>query len=166
MKTLWAPWRLAFVTKEKSGGCIFCAKPAENDDKKNYIYERRDLVFGLLNRFPYNSGHLMIVPYRHITSFEDLREEEWMDTLKLLQDTTAVLNKLMRPEGFNVGFNLGKASGAGYEHLHLHVVPRWGGDTNFMPVLSGTKVLPEHLDETFRRIREGFRDLRGKRPSS
>ncbi|MBM5805815.1 MAG: HIT domain-containing protein [Candidatus Verstraetearchaeota archaeon] len=161
MKTLWAPWRLAFITEERSGECIFCKKPAENDDKKNYIYERRNLVFGLLNRFPYNSGHLMIAPYRHIISFEELRDEEWTAMLKLLQDTTAVLNKLMRPEGFNVGFNIGRASGAGFEHLHLHVVPRWSGDTNFMPVLSDTKVLPEHLDETFRRIREDFRDLRG-----
>lgn len=160
MKTLWAPWRLTFVTKEKSGECIFCAKPTENADKKNYIYERRELVFGVLNRFPYNSGHLMIAPYRHVVSFADLRDDEWRGILELLRDTMKVLNDLMHPEGFNLGFNVGKASGAGYEHLHLHVVPRWSGDTNFMPVLSDTKVIPEHLEETFRRIRDSFRSPR------
>lgn len=160
MKTLWAPWRFAFVTKEKSGECIFCAKPAENDDRKNYIYERRELVFGVLNRFPYNSGHLMIAPYRHVVSFADLRDDEWMGILELLRDTMKVLNDLMHPEGFNLGFNVGKASGAGYEHLHLHVVPRWSGDTNFMPVLSDTKVIPEHLEETFGRIKDSFRSPR------
>jgi len=165
LKTLWAPWRLAFITGERSGECIFCKKPAENDDEKNYIYERRDLVFGLLNRFPYNSGHLMIAPYRHVVNFADLRDDEWMGILELLKDTAKVLNDIMHPEGFNIGFNVGKASGAGFEHLHLHVVPRWSGDTNFMPVLSDTKVIPEHIEETFRRIRDGFRNLRGQKPS-
>lgn len=157
VKKLWAPWRLAFISGEKTGECIFCTKPTQNDDRKNYIFERRELVFGMLNRFPYNSGHLMIAPYRHVATLKELKKGEWEGILELLQDTTGALDRLMKPEGYNVGFNLGGASGAGFEHVHVHVVPRWRGDTNFMPVLSDTKVLPEHLDETYNRIKEGLR---------
>lgn len=156
MKTLWSPWRRAFITQERDGSCIFCEKPKENEDARNLIFERRDYVFGMLNRFPYNAGHLMIAPYRHITNIEEFKGEEWKDLLGLLKDSLTVLKKIMAPEGFNIGFNVGRAAGAGYDHTHLHVVPRWNGDTNFMPVLAETKVIPEHLEETYRKLREAL----------
>ncbi|MEJ5293241.1 MAG: HIT domain-containing protein [Candidatus Methanosuratincola sp.] len=155
-RILWAPWRGEFVSAAKKEGCIFCKKPSE-DDPESLIFERRERVFGMLNRFPYNSGHLMIAPYRHVTDVGDLQKEEVEDLFALLRDSIAVLRKEMRPEGFNVGFNIGRAAGAGFEHIHMHVVPRWTGDTNFMPVLASTKVMPEHLLRTLERIRAGFR---------
>jgi len=160
LKNLWAPWRLAFIIEEKKNTCIFCEKSKENDDQKNLIFERRRSVFGILNRYPYNAGHLMIAPYRHIKDIDELTEEEWRETLELLRDSINVLKRAMSPEGFNIGFNVGRAAGAGYDHIHLHVVPRWNGDTNFMPVLSDTKVIPEHLQETYRKLREGIRALK------
>ncbi|MGQ9759758.1 MAG: HIT family protein [Candidatus Methanomethylicaceae archaeon] len=159
MKTLWAPWRLEFITDERKG-CIFCEKPKENDDARNLIFKRRDYVFGILNRFPYNAGHLMIAPYRHLTNIEEFTAEEWRDLLELLKDSLAALKKTMSPDGFNIGFNIGRAAGAGYDHTHLHVVPRWSGDTNFMPVLSETKVISEHLEETYRKLRDIIRTTR------
>ncbi|MEM2001365.1 MAG: HIT domain-containing protein [Candidatus Methanomethylicaceae archaeon] len=160
LKNLWAPWRLAFIVEEKKDVCIFCEKPKENDDDKNLIFARGGSVFGMLNKYPYNAGHLMIAPYRHIKNIEDLEEGEWKEIFELLRDSMNVLKRTMSPEGFNIGFNVGRAAGAGYDHIHLHVVPRWNGDTNFMPVLSDTKVIPEHLEETYRKIRDGIRALK------
>jgi ATP adenylyltransferase len=157
-KILWAPWRGEFVSGARKDGCIFCLKPSE-EDSEALIFERRQKVFGLLNRFPYNSGHMMIAPYRHVTSIEDLQTEEAEELFGLLKDSIAVLKMEMRPEGFNIGFNIGKAAGAGFEHVHMHIVPRWTGDTNFMPVLASTKVMPEHLSHTLERIKSGFRRL-------
>ncbi|MBC7113475.1 MAG: HIT domain-containing protein [Candidatus Methanomethyliales bacterium] len=160
MKNLWAPWRLAFIIEDKKDTCIFCEKTRENDDEKNLIFERRGSVFGMLNKYPYNAGHLMIAPYRHVKNIDELTEEEWREILELLRDSIDVLKRTMSPEGFNIGLNVGRAAGAGYDHIHLHVVPRWNGDTNFMPVLSETKVIPEHLQETYRKVREGIRALK------
>ncbi len=157
-RILWAPWRGEFVAGAKKEGCIFCLKGSE-DDMASLIFERRGKVFGMLNRFPYNTGHIMISPYRHITSIEDLQKEEADDIFALMKDSIAVLKMEMGPEGFNIGFNVGKVAGAGFEHLHMHIVPRWTGDTNFMPVLASTKVMPEHLLKTMERIKEGFRRL-------
>jgi ATP adenylyltransferase len=159
LKTLWAPWRVAFIAGKKEKGCIFCNKPTEQKDGKNMIFGRREKVFGMMNKYPYNSGHLLIAPYRHVTCMEDLQAEEWTDLLHLLQDSIKALGNQMHPEGYNIGFNVGKASGAGFEHIHLHIVPRWAGDTNYMPVLSETKVIPEHLNETFRKVKEGLNNI-------
>ena len=159
MKSLWAPWRVSFISSKKEEGCIFCNKPSERDDMQNLILERREMVFCMLNKFPYNSGHILVAPYRHVCNFDELKIEEWADMLRLLQDSIKILKAQMRPEGYNIGFNVGKASGAGFDHLHLHIVPRWVGDTNFMPVLSETKVIPEHIEATYNSIREGFSGL-------
>jgi len=160
LRTLWAPWRLAFIANERKDTCIFCEKSKENEDAKNLIFERRSNVFGMLNKYPYNAGHLMIAPYRHVKDIEDLAEEEWKESLELLRDSVSVLKRIMSPEGFNIGFNIGRAAGAGYDHIHMHVVPRWNGDTNFMPVLSDTKVIPEHLEETYKKLREGIKAIK------
>lgn len=159
MKILWAPWRVEFIT-EKKNVCIFCEFSKEKDDPKNLIFDRRNHVFAMLNRYPYNSGHLMIAPYRHVMEVEDLKDEEWMEMLQLLRDCLKALKRIMSPDGFNIGFNIGRASGAGFEHVHLHVVPRWYGDTNFMPVLSDTKVIPEHLQATYYKLVNELRNLK------
>ena len=153
MDRLWAPWRANYVKSMKDDGCIFCIKPKEGKDKENYIIERGSKVFSILNIFPYNNGHVMVAPYRHIGELEKLDEAELTE---LMQHTNRIIKKLkiiLRPDAFNVGINLGKAAGAGYaEHLHIHIVPRWEGDTNFMPVTGNTKVIPESLDELHQRL--------------
>lgn len=152
MNRLWAPWRLEFVTRGEKGACIFCSKLKEGDDRRSHIFARGDYTFGMLNTFPYNPGHLLIAPYRHVSKIADVSSEEWGEMLLLLRDWTSVLEDLMKPHGYNIGFNLGASAGGGFEHIHMHVVPRWSGDTNFMPVLAETKVLPEHLDATYDRV--------------
>ncbi|MBC7189496.1 HIT domain-containing protein [Candidatus Aerophobetes bacterium] len=155
MQILWAPWRLKYILKSgKEKGCIFCQKPRENKDRDNYILLRGENCFVILNAFPYNNGHLLIVPYRHISSVEELNPEESKELMELTGKMVAVLRKVMRPDGFNIGINLGRAAGAGIEdHLHIHIVPRWVGDCNFMPVLSETKVIPEALDKTYEKLK-------------
>lgn len=163
MKRIWAPWRLEFVTSEKKDACIFCSKPKEGDDRKSHIFARGKYGFGMLNAFPYNPGHIMIAPYRHIAEIEEMGGDEWLEMLQLLKGSVAALEYLMKPQGFNIGFNIGAASGGGFAHLHLHAVPRWKGDTNFMPVLAETKVLPEHLDATYDRMVKAM-GIRKKEP--
>ncbi len=159
-RPLWAPWRMEFIEAAKPAGCIFCAFPAEEGeeaDRRNLVVHRSGRSFTILNRFPYNNGHVMVVPRAHVSRLEDLAPEAWDDLQAELRRAVAVIRAAYRPEGLNVGMNLGKVAGAGIEdHLHWHVVPRWGGDTNFMPVLSDTKVMIEHLDASWRRIRDGF----------
>jgi ATP adenylyltransferase len=159
-KPLWAPWRMEFIRAEKPAGCIFCLFPAEEGaeaDRRNLLVHRSDRSFTILNRYPYNNGHVMVVPRAHVSRLEDLDAATFADLQEELRRAVAVIRAVYRPEAMNVGMNLGKAAGAGIEdHLHWHVVPRWGGDTNFMPVLADTKVMIEHLDESWRRIREGF----------
>lgn len=159
-KPLWAPWRMEFIRAEKPAGCIFCLFPAEEGeeaDRRNLIVHRSPRSFTILNRYPYNNGHVLVVPRAHVSRLEDLDAATFADLQEELRRVVAVIREAYRPEAMNVGMNLGKAAGAGIEdHLHWHVVPRWGGDTNFMPVLADTKVMIEHLDESWRRIREGF----------
>jgi ATP adenylyltransferase len=159
-KPLWAPWRMEFIGAEKPAGCIFCLFPAEHGeeaDREHLIVHRTTRSFTILNRFPYNSGHVMVVPRAHVSRMDDLPGEDFADLQAELRRAVGVVRAAYRPEGMNVGMNLGKVAGAGIEdHLHWHVVPRWGGDTNFMPVLADTKVMVEHLDASWRRIRDGF----------
>jgi ATP adenylyltransferase len=156
MERLWAPWRMEYIdsAREGEGGCIFCDLPAEGDDERNYILTRSDKAFVILNKFPYNSGHLMIAPFRHVGEVELLEDEEALDLYHLLQHSLKALKEAMKPDGFNIGMNLGLVAGAGIpDHLHWHVVPRWNGDTNFMPVVSKTKVLPSTLLATAQDLR-------------
>lgn len=157
MKKLWAPWRVDYILNKKEKGCIFCQKPKEDRDEENYILLRGEKCLVMLNAFPYNNGHLMIAPYRHINSIENLKEEEVGEIMKILSQMTVLLKEVMHPDGFNIGINLGDVAGAGVvDHLHLHIVPRWKGDCNFMPVLSDTKVISEALQQTYRKLRENL----------
>lgn len=157
MERLWTPWRSAYVGGAAKSGCPFCERPAAGDDAATLILLRGERCFVIMNLYPYNTGHLMIVPYRHLADPGALAPEEWHELVTLLPRLTAALTETMRPDGFNVGMNIGSAAGAGIaDHLHLHVVPRWAGDTNFMPVLGATKVLPELLPETYARLRRAL----------
>jgi ATP adenylyltransferase len=159
---LWAPWRSKWIKGEKTGECVFCAKPALGDDDRALIVHRGELCFVMLNAFPYNSGHVMVAPYEHTAALEELDERTSTELMSLTQRSLRALASAYRPEGYNVGLNLGAVAGAGMEHhVHLHVVPRWGGDTNFMPVLGDTRVLPETLDETQRSLRRAFATVGG-----
>ena len=163
MKILWAPWRMAYIKKfsEKDSGCFLCKAGSEKRDEENLVVFRGEHCFVIMNRYPYNNGHLLIAPYRHVGSITDLNEEESSEIMKLIKLSVEALRKEYRPDGFNVGLNLGKAAGAGLEsHLHFHVVPRWVGDTNFMPVFSDTKVIPEDLRESWRRLKSRFNRLK------
>jgi len=157
VQTLWAPWRMEFIKADKPQGCIFCVFPAEERDRENLILARTAHSFVMLNRFPYNNGHLMVIPRRHGGDLTALPQDEFIDLHRLLCTSVEVLREAYGPEGFNVGMNLGKVAGAGIaEHVHYHIVPRWGGDSNFMPVLAETKVMVEHLTSSFDRLKPGF----------
>ncbi len=150
MKYVWAPWRIEYIKAEKTAGCIFCDKPKENKDKKNYILYRGKKNFVMLNSYPYNPGHLLVAPYRHIGNLEELTEAERNEHFELVSRSIVVLKKVLKPVGLNIGANLGRVAGAGIEdHFHSHVVPRWQGDNNFMPVLGDTKVIPQALADTY-----------------
>ena len=158
-KPLWAPWRIEYILGEKPKGCIFCNFPGapEADDRKNLIVHRSARSFTCLNRYPYNSGHLMVIPRAHVSDLAALSAEDWADLGDELRRAAAVLKAVYRPEGLNLGMNLGKAAGAGIaDHLHWHVVPRWVGDNNFMPVLADQRVVVEALDEAWTRLSAGF----------
>ena len=161
MKQLWAPWRMAYVGAEPSnaGGCFLCEAIAGTDTEPSLVVARAPLTITLLNRFPYSSGHVMVVPTRHV---HDPRELDPAEGAALFAGTECALSAIdaaLHPDGFNMGLNLGTAAGSSVEHMHLHVVPRWAGDTNFMPVLGDVKVLPELLETTARRLREAFSEL-------
>jgi len=147
---LWAPWRSAYVSKPKSRGCVFCRISRENNDKKNHIIARSEYCFTVLNTFPYNNGHLMVIPFRHIASPVKLSAKEYTDMVESLNKMIVLYEKILHPHGFNIGMNIGSAAGAGIaQHLHMHLVPRWKGDVNFMPVIAETKVIPQGLDELY-----------------
>lgn len=154
MKRLWAPWRMEFVENEEpKHECVFCEILAQTNDEENLVVFRDSLTFVILNRYPYTSGHLMVVANSHRPSLEDLDMQTRSEMMELVTRAMQVLRKVYRPEAFNVGANIGSAAGAGIvDHIHMHVVPRWGGDTNFMSAISDTRVLPEKLDETFQRV--------------
>jgi len=156
LEQLFAPWRMAYIdSADKQEGCIFCDFPRENRDRERLILARGESVFVILNAFPYNPGHLMVAPFRHEGSYENLREDEFMEMHRYGQRCVKVLKEAMDPQGFNMGINIGKIAGAGFAgHVHLHIVPRWNGDTNFMPVIGETKVLPVSLHETWGNLKK------------
>jgi ATP adenylyltransferase len=153
VERLWAPWRLEYIASaDDQPGCIFCAA-VEGDDEEKLVVHRGERAFVLLNRFPYTSGHLMVAPKRHVGDFGDLEDDEVVEIHRFASSGIGALAQTYEPQGYNVGWNLGRVAGAGIvDHVHLHVVPRWAGDTNFMPVLADVKVMPEHLQETRRRL--------------
>lgn len=158
MEQLWAPWRLEYVQHaDDPGECVFCRAAALPEDEPELVLRRDELAFAILNKFPYAPGHLMVAPVRHGTAFDTLGEEEVLAVHGLAVEAIRALRTVYSPQGFNVGWNLGRVAGAGIvEHGHVHVVPRWSGDTNFMPVLADVKVIPEHLVETRRRLAEAW----------
>lgn len=154
MENLWAPWRIDYILSKKPAGCIFCDKPAENRDEENLILFRGKHHFIIMNAYPYNNGHMMVVPYRHTATLSGWSDAERQEMMELADMAVALLTKTMKPDGFNLGINMGLVAGAGVaDHIHLHVVPRWNGDTNFMPVLADSRVISEHLRETYAKLR-------------
>lgn len=157
MERLWAPWRLELIESEKPEGCIFCRFFAERDDEKNLVLGRSASSYVVLNKYPYNNGHLMVIPAAHHAALEELDDHAYDDLQRLLRISIRVVREVYTPDAMNVGMNLGRAAGAGIaDHLHWHVVPRWNGDTNFMPVLAETRVLPEHLQAAWKKLRPAF----------
>jgi ATP adenylyltransferase len=159
MENLWAPWRMAFIEPKTTQPqeCIFCSQPADHHDAKHHIVYRGPLCFMMLNLYPYNNGHLMIAPYQHVASIEALDAATLSDLMAQVQLALRALRIAMKPDGFNMGINEGKVAGAGFaDHVHFHIVPRWNGDTNFMPVIADIKVVPDHIDSTYQRIKEAL----------
>jgi ATP adenylyltransferase len=159
MEHLWAPWRMAYIAPKtpQPPGCIFCTQPAENRDEEHYILYRGEYCFMMLNLYPYNNGHLMIAPYLHVGTIEELPTETLTELMTQAQLALKALRATMNPDGFNMGINQGKVAGAGFaDHMHLHIVPRWNGDTNFMPVVADTKVIPEHLDVVYQKLKKAL----------
>ena len=160
MEVLHAPWRIEYILGPKSppgDTSVFTAIGRSNEDEANYVIARARHCYAVLNTHPYNAGHVLIVPYKQVPDFDDLTDEENLDLIKLMQRVKRALKETMNPDGFNIGINLGKSAGAGIgEHLHIHVVPRWDGDTNFMPVTGQTTVLPEALSEIADKLRAGL----------
>lgn len=151
---------MEYLEREEVEDCIFCEKPAEDDDPANYLLHRGRYAYILMNLYPYSNGHLMVAPYDHVGLLANLTPEVRVEIMELTTLCTRLLQRTMQPAGFNVGANMGKAAGAGFDqHLHMHIVPRWMGDTNFMPVVSDTRVIPEALDETYERLRQALGEI-------
>ncbi len=156
MDQLWAPWRMTYISKVDEPGCFFCRDLAEANDAENLIVRRGKRCFCVMNRFPYNVGHLLVAPNAHKARLDLLDDAELLEFWTLTRDMQGLLEKVMQPQGFNLGVNLGRVAGAGVEgHIHLHIVPRWNGDTNFMPVVADTKVMPEALSALHARLVAG-----------
>ena len=162
MKVLWAPWRMKYIIDEENGdGCIFCTGEDRSEDEERLILYVGSRTMVMMNRFPYINGHLLVAPVRHVPGLDPLSDEESLDILLMVRKSIEILKKTMHPEGFNVGLNLGRVAGAGMEeHMHFHIVPRWKGDTNYMTVLGEVRVIPEHIGETFKKLRPYFDDLK------
>jgi ATP adenylyltransferase len=160
MKTLWAPWRMDYILGEdKPAGCIFCPEPGENLAEKLVLFSG-SLTRIMMNKYPYINGHLLVSPARHTPGLDDLTPAEMLDLLSKVRESIAILKRVMHPDGFNVGLNLGVVAGAGMEsHLHFHIVPRWTGDTNFIPVFAEVRVIPEHFRQTYERLAPHFQAL-------
>lgn len=158
MERIWAPWRLEYVAAgcdKKSDGCLFCNKFSSKDDQRNFVVKRSENAFIMLNIFPYNNGHLMIAPARHVADIEELSKAEKEEMFDLLVEAKVMLKSVLNPDGFNIGINCGDIAGAGIaDHIHIHIVPRWKGDTNFMPVLSDTRVIPQSLNSLYEKLME------------
>jgi ATP adenylyltransferase len=164
MEKLWAPWRMKYIKgiDKKDEGCIFCIKPQLSDDKNNLILLRGKHCFVILNAFPYSNGHLLVIPYLHTSELDQLDESVSMELWRYIVAGKNVLKKAYNPDGFNIGMNLGRPAGAGIDqHLHVHIVPRWNGDTNFMPVLDETRVISEGLGDTYDFLLPLFKELSG-----
>jgi ATP adenylyltransferase len=159
MKHLWSPWRMKYIENHgKEDGCVFCNAQAKTDGAENLIAFRGELAYVILNRFPYASGHVMVVPFQHKPNIEELDSKTRAEMMELTSQCTTVLRGIYKPHGFNIGANIGEAAGAGVlGHVHIHIVPRWNGDTNFMSALGETRVLPEALEDTYQRIKDGFK---------
>ncbi len=161
MEQLWAPWRMAYINAgDQAEGCIFCHHPAQGRDEDYYILHRSQHCFVMLNIYPYNNGHLMIAPYQHVPSIEELDLATLGDIMTTAQLCLRAFHAAMQPHGFNMGINQGKVAGAGIaDHVHFHIVPRWNGDTNFMPVLADVKVMPDYLRNTYQQLRQALAAL-------
>lgn len=162
MNHLWSPWRMKYIENhEKENGCVFCIAQAKTDSAENLIAFRGKLAYVILNRYPYTSGHLMVIPFEHKPNLEELDSETRAEMMELASRCTSVLRAVYRTESFNMGINIGEAAGAGVlGHVHIHIVPRWAGDTNFMSATGGTRVLPEALEDTYRRVCDGFQNVK------
>lgn len=159
MDLVWAPWRVEYI-RNPGKGCFLCTGCKSNDLKGSLVLERNDLAFTIMNRFPYNSGHLMVAPVRHAGFIEELHEDEILEINRLLVRAVRALKSLINPDGFNIGINQGKVAGAGViGHIHYHLVPRWQGDTNFMPILTDTKVVVEALHESYDKLKQALKDI-------
>jgi len=160
MKVLWAPWRMDYILgADKTPGCIFCPEKGEDLAARLVLFSGH-LTRIMMNKYPYINGHLLIFPLRHLPGLDDLTQEEMLDLMAKLRQALAILSRVMRPDGFNVGLNLGVVAGAGVEdHLHFHVVPRWNGDTNFIPVFAEIRVIPEHFRQTYERLAPHFQAI-------
>lgn len=157
MEQLWAPWRIRYIEIAKQEGCILCDKPREDNDELNYILYRGQKNFIIMNSYPYNAGHLMVAPYRHVAALDELTDDERNEHFEMVSRSLKVLKQVFNPDGFNIGVNMGKAAGAGIDkHIHSHIVPRWLGDSNFMPVTADTKVINEALAETYQKLNGRF----------
>ena len=157
MKHIWAPWRIEYIRAEKPAGCILCDKPKEKKDRQNYILYRGKNNFIMLNSYPYNPGHLLVAPYRHTANLEELTDEERDEHYLLVSRSIVVLKEVFQPGGFNMGANLGKVAGAGIDdHFHSHIVPRWQGDNNYIPVLGDVRVIPQALADTYKSLKGKF----------
>lgn len=163
MQTLWAPWRMQYIeeeTKDPETGCLFCPRIAADQDHKNLIVYRAPLTVVFMNKYPYNNGHTLVMPNRHVGELDLLDDKELYELFDVVRLTRRVIDRVMHPHGYNIGLNLGKVAGAGVpEHLHVHIVPRWDGDHNFMPVLADVKVMPEHLLQTQEKIARAFVEI-------
>ncbi|MDD4859199.1 MAG: HIT domain-containing protein [Dehalococcoidales bacterium] len=154
MDYIWAPWRIQYIQMEKPKGCFLCDNPKETNDEANYILFRGEKNYVILNSFPYNPGHMLVAPYRHVAAPDKMTKKELHEHFEIVSRAIAVLRDVFKPGGFNIGANLGHVAGAGVaDHFHTHIVPRWQGDANAMPVISDTKVIPEALSETYRKLK-------------
>ena len=161
MKRLWAPWRMVYIDQDAKGdGCIFCAKNLQKDPREALLLTQTKHSLVMLNKYPYNNGHLLLAPKRHESQIDDLPQDEHADLHDMLRRSVAIVRTVLNPGGINLGMNIGKCAGAGVEdHLHWHLVPRWEGDTNFMPVVGETRVMPQHLLDSYDRLKPHFESL-------
>jgi ATP adenylyltransferase len=157
MERMWTPWRLDYILSDKQPGCVFCNMLEAEDDRAMLILERNERAFLVLNKYPYNNGHLMAVPYHHVDSLEKLTPEDVSGMMAMVERAVRALRWAMRPEGFNIGMNIGQVAGAGVkDHVHCHIVPRWNGDTNFMPVLAEVRLIPQDLWDTYDQLKKAL----------
>ncbi len=164
MERLWSPWRSQYIqtfgTEKEYSGCVFCDARDSGDDDNRYVIKRHTLCLTIMNLYPYNSGHILIVPNQHVGSFKELDEQSYAEMFMLIPKWTQVLDETMHPQGYNIGTNVGRTAGAGIDHhVHMHIVPRWNGDVNFMPAIGETKVISEALHDTMLKMRTTFNNL-------